>query len=103
MERDAIEPHIWANDLDASRRFYEDVLAFEVVQRFPDDAPTWFQLRRGTSFVMLTCLPDKDPEHARCQAAGALVVEPLWDPWWGGRELTVEDPDGNWWTLCQRG
>jgi len=131
-DRDAIEPHIWANDLGVSRRFYEEALGFEVVQQHPEDAPTWFQLRRGTTFLMLACRPraelegpqrylhalterpgggavslyltvaDAEAEGARCEAAGANVVEPLWDPWWGGRQLTVADPDGHWWTLYQR-
>ena len=132
-DRDAIEPHIWARDLGVSLRFYEDALGFDVVQRFPEDAPTWYQLRRGTAHLMLACFAEQEPqgpmaflarlrdrpgggalslyltvedaeaELARCQAAGAKIVEPLWDPWWGGRELTVEDPDGHWWTLYQRG
>lgn len=42
---------------------------------------------------------DVDELYARLQAAGATLIEPLWDAWWGLREFTVEDPDGNWVTL----
>lgn len=133
MSRDALEPHLWVTDLAASRRFYEDALGFEVVQSHPPDAPTWHQLRRGATRLMLACFPTREPvgeqaylralanrrgggavslylhvadaaaEHARCEAAGANIVEPLWDPWWGGRQTTVEDPDGHWWTLYESG
>ena len=36
---------------------------------------------------------------ARCRAFGANIIEPLWDPFWGGRQFTVRDPDGQLWTL----
>ncbi len=35
----------------------------------------------------------------RCRSFGAEIVEPLWDPFWGGRQFTVRDPDGQLWTL----
>lgn len=34
--------------------------------------------------------------HARLQAAGARIVDPLADRPWGQAEFTVEDPEGNW-------
>ena len=58
--------------------------------------------RGGGALSLYLTVPDAAAELARCEGAGAQVVEPLWDPWWGGRELTVEDPDGHWWTLYQR-
>jgi uncharacterized glyoxalase superfamily protein PhnB len=129
-ERDSIEPHFWAADLALSRRFYEEALGFDVLQSFPPDAPTWHQLGRGSTRIMLATLPaqtqgpqahlaaiagrrgggavslylhvpDAEAEHARCVAAKADVIEPVWDPWWGGRQFTVTDPDGNWWTVYQ--
>ena len=24
-------------------------------------------------------------------------------PWWGGRQFTVADPEGNWWTVYEAG
>ena len=131
-ERDALEPHIWADDLAAARRFYEEALGFTVAQSFPPDAPTWFQLARGTTRLMLATMPEKtdgpleylarvrerrgggavslylhvddaEAEHERAVAAGAEVLEPLWGPWWGGRQFTVADPDGNWWTVYEAG
>jgi PhnB protein len=128
--RDALEPHFWAEDLAVSRRFYEEALGFVVRQHFPADQPNWFQLERGTTRLMLSGQPlhtdgnqryladlaerrgggavslylhvvDVEAGFARCQAAAANVVEPLWDPWWGGRQFTVADPDGHWWTIYQ--
>ena len=42
---------------------------------------------------------DADAVHAAATAAGARIVEEIWDAWWGGRQFTVADPDGNWWTV----
>jgi uncharacterized glyoxalase superfamily protein PhnB len=36
-------------------------------------------------------------------ATGAGIVEEIWDAWWGGRQFSVADPDGNWWTVFQAG
>jgi uncharacterized glyoxalase superfamily protein PhnB len=42
---------------------------------------------------------DADAVHAEARAAGADIIEDIWDAWWGGRQFTVVDPDGNWWTV----
>jgi uncharacterized glyoxalase superfamily protein PhnB len=34
--------------------------------------------------------------HARLQAAGARIIDPLAERTWGQAEFTVEDPEGNW-------
>ena len=39
---------------------------------------------------------DLEEFHARLQAAGARIVDPLADRPWGQAEFTVEDHDGNW-------
>ena len=127
-----IEPHFWVADLARARRFYEDALGFRVVESFPPDAPSWFQMGRGAAKVMITTLPDPakatgtqsyaagvaarrgggaaalylhvesvDAVHEACVAADAVIREPLWNPWWGGRQFTVADPDGNWWSPYQ--
>ena len=38
---------------------------------------------------------DIDDYHGRVVAAGAEVVEPIWDAPWGLRQFSVLDPDGN--------
>lgn len=42
---------------------------------------------------------DADAPYGAAETAGAEIVEPIWDAWWGGRQFTVADPDGNWWTV----
>ena len=32
-------------------------------------------------------------ERAKCE--GATILEDLWDAWWGTRQFTVADLDGN--------
>jgi uncharacterized glyoxalase superfamily protein PhnB len=38
---------------------------------------------------------DVDAYHGRVAAAGAEVIEPIWDAPWGLRQFSVVDPDGN--------
>lgn len=42
-----------------------------------------------------------DEVHAAAEAAGARVIEDIWDAWWGGRQFSVQDPDGTWWTVFE--
>jgi PhnB protein len=44
---------------------------------------------------------DVDAVHTSALAAGADIVEDIWDAWWGGRQFSVADPDGIWWTVFQ--
>jgi uncharacterized glyoxalase superfamily protein PhnB len=41
---------------------------------------------------------DADAAHARAVAAGAVIVRPLQDRPFGGRDFIVKDPEGNTWT-----
>ncbi len=45
---------------------------------------------------------DADAAYASVLAEGVRPVEPIWNAWWGGRQFTVADPDGHWWTLFQQ-
>lgn len=129
----SIEPHIWANDLARSIKWYEE-LGFEPSQWFPSEqAPTWCQLAYGDASLMIAVVPvvaalaenqqylaevarragsggplslylhveDADAVFRRVISAGQVPIEDLWDPWWGGRQFTVADPDGTWWTIFQ--
>jgi len=42
---------------------------------------------------------DADAVREAAGGAGAEILEEIWDAWWGGRQFTVADPDGNWWTV----
>ncbi len=47
-------------------------------------------------------VPDVDAHCARAQAAGARVVEPLEDKFYGLRSYTVEDCEGHRWSFESR-
>ena len=55
----------------------------------------------GGAMSLYLRTPDADSAHQRAAEAGASVIEEIWDAWWGGRQFTVADPDGNWWTVFQ--
>ncbi len=127
----SIEPHLWVRDLARAKAWYEG-LGFSEIQRNPLDDPTWFQLGLGDVALMITVAPsevapnqqylervssrmgvggpvslylhvdDADALYEKATSAGVSPIEDIWDPWWGGRQFTVEDPDGNWWTIYQQ-
>lgn len=126
-----LEPHIWVRDIDASVRWYTEVLGFTIEARYPAEGPlNWVWLVRGGAAVMLAEHPRADTatgtqayvaavesrsSHGgplalylavdgpadldRIEAAAKDLLEPRWDPWWGGTQFTVADPDGIWWTV----
>ena len=47
-------------------------------------------------------VPDVDAHHARAQAAGAPIVEPLRDFPWGLRGYVMVDPGGHRWEFVQQ-
>ena len=126
----SIEPHLWVKDLDASKAWFE-ALGFTERQRNPQDDPNWYQLGLGDVALMITVEPldvapnqryleavsermasggaislylhvdSADEVYERAMAAGVEPIEDIWDPWWGGRQFTLVDPDGNWWTVYQ--
>jgi uncharacterized glyoxalase superfamily protein PhnB len=53
----------------------------------------------GGPMALYLHVDDADAVYARAQAANAEIIEDLWDAWWGGRQFTVADPGGNWWTV----
>ena len=116
-----IRLELFVADLDASVRFYADVLGFAVERREPDYA----HLRRGDAEVGLASvalLPpggwgpgftresvtagqgagvesvlevdDLDGALRAVEAAGHPVAEPPRDRPWGLRDFRVTDPDG---------
>ena len=126
----SIEPHLWVGDLAVSKAWYES-LGFTERQRNPEEDPTWFQLGLGDVRLMITIAPTQiadnqgylrqvadrigvggavslylhvdsaDQMFERATSAGVEPIEDIWDPWWGGRQFTIVDPDGNWWTIYQ--
>lgn len=53
-----------------------------------------------TSSNLFLYVPDVDTTMARAKAAGAKVLAPAMDMFWGDRWGLVQDPDGNHWQLA---
>ncbi|HEX8189249.1 MAG TPA: VOC family protein [Pyrinomonadaceae bacterium] len=97
------------NSLDESLDFYRLGLGFELEAHAPEAEPPMATLRAGALRLMLAQVPlamarrgrgvhffltvadvDEFYDFAR---AGGLRVEPPSDEGWGGRFVTLEDPD----------
>jgi uncharacterized glyoxalase superfamily protein PhnB len=112
----SFEPGLTVNDLDQSMRFYVDVLGFIAGDRWSDGGvQRGVMLKAGASQLSLSqddwargrdrkkgegvriwCRTAQDIDRlaARIKAAGGhLTAEPKDQPW-GGRSLSVDDPDG---------
>jgi uncharacterized glyoxalase superfamily protein PhnB len=112
----AFEPGLTVNDLEQSMRFYVDVLGFVAGDRWSDGGvQRGVMLKAGTSQLNLSqddwargrdrkkgegvriwCRTAQDVDRlaTRIKAAGGhLTAEPTDQPW-GGRSLSVDDPDG---------
>jgi predicted enzyme related to lactoylglutathione lyase len=112
----AIEPSLTVDDLKASLRFYTEVLGFIEGERWEDNGvlrgvmlkagacsiglsqDDWSKGRdrqKGVGFrIWCTTAQDVDLLAERIQAAGGRITEGPTTPDWGGRSLTVDDPDG---------
>ena len=102
-----IVPDITSKDLDASRRFYVDVLGLEVamdmgfiVTLVSPTNPT-AQVSLMTDDGSSTILPqmsvevaDVDDVHSRAVSRGLNIVYPLTNEPWGVRRFFVTDPNG---------
>ena len=112
------EPSLTVSDLERSLRFYREVLGFFVGQQWRDQATgkllgvmlkagacqlglsqdDWAKGRdrkRGEGVrIWCTTAQDIDALAARIKAAGVPLTEEPTDQAWGGRSLSVDDPDG---------
>ncbi len=123
----SIIPNLIVRDIDASARFYQEVLGFAVKTTVPDEAPFVFVwLERdgvpvflndaatvdhdlpgaghrppgGTATLFFT-VTDVDAYH-RLVAPRAKVVMPLKTQFYGMREFAIEDPDGHILTFAEK-
>jgi catechol 2,3-dioxygenase-like lactoylglutathione lyase family enzyme len=102
-----IVPDIRSTDLDASRRFYEDVIGLQVAMDMgfvmtllsPNNPTAQLTLMRSDNPAAL--LPDISIEvadvnlvHARALSRGLPIVYALTDEPWGVRRFFVKDPSG---------
>lgn len=108
---------VFVRDMAAMRRFYTEVMHFEVY--FELGGGKWVELRVGSNILALSeqglVIPDRMPpagtaclqlafrvrreEVDACEAAlraeGVEIVAPSTDQPWGHRTLFFRDPDGN--------
>jgi catechol 2,3-dioxygenase-like lactoylglutathione lyase family enzyme len=107
---------IFARDLPAMRKFYADVMRFDVYHELPDN---WIEFRVGANILALAkpglVVPDQPPPpgaasvqlafrvrreevdaaEAALRAEGVTIVAPSTDQRWGHRTMFFRDPDGN--------
>jgi uncharacterized glyoxalase superfamily protein PhnB len=57
---------------------------------------------RGTGVTLHVYVPDVDSFYGRAVAAGAEVVFPLADCFWGDRYAILKDPFGHRWSVASR-
>jgi uncharacterized glyoxalase superfamily protein PhnB len=113
-----VTPRLALRDGAAGIDFYKAAFGAEELgerYRMPDGALVHAELRIGDSVVMVkdaqgdeftallcTYWPDVDAAWERAVAAGAEVIFPLADQFYGERSGRVADPFGNQWMLCAR-
>jgi len=113
----SIEPSFTVADLPRSIRFYTDVLGFILGEEFKDDSGTvrGAMLKAGTCQIGLsqddwkkgrdrqrgvavriwcTTAQDIDALAGRIKEAGGKLTEEPKDEPWGGRSISIDDPDG---------
>ena len=121
-----VTPNLVVDGADRAIEFYKKALGAEEIMRFPgpDGKIMHAEIRIGDSVVMLN---DEMPDHGvkgpksyggtpigffiyredvdgawkRAVDAGARVIQPLADQFWGDRTGCVEDPFGHRWWLAQ--
>lgn len=54
----------------------------------------------GTAVSLLFYVPDVDARFAKAVAAGATIMNPLKDQFYGDRSGTITDPFGHVWTIA---
>ena len=122
----AVTPMLTLNDAAKTIDFYQRALGAQELLRMPgpDGRIMHAMIKVGDSFVMMgeECsdmpgcrspqssgvrsaglylyVPDADAAFKRAADAGAKVVQPPADMFWGDRAATIEDPSGHQWTLA---
>lgn len=108
-------PTITANDLKASREFYEKALGFEVVEKWEhegqvmglqmraggvdlylsqDDFAKGKEREKGVGMRFFLVCDNVDAAAQRVAQSSFEFTQPLADQDWGSRDFVVTDPDG---------
>jgi PhnB protein len=121
-----ITPHIVVQGAERAAAFYRDAFGAEEIDRIPtpDGRLMSVQLRfgdgvlhvadefpeigvlappsiGGTPVVLALEVADAEAVFAQAVAAGAQVLQPLADMFWGDRHGQLEDPFGHRWNISQ--
>jgi PhnB protein len=123
----SLTPHIVVNDSRKAAEFYKKAFGAEILginegpdgkvihalakigdsmlmfnDEFPDFGTVSPSTSKATTSVYLSLyVPDADKVYKDAQAAGATVVMPLQDQFWGDRYGQVQDPFGHRWSIAQ--
>jgi len=113
-----LEPMIYVSDIEASIKFYTEILDFEVVEYYPDDdIPTWVaiqigdqRLAMGNTFkninhiyhpngingsgVHFYIIVDNIEEVYQKLKSSVSIIDKLEKKPWGNTEFAIKDPDG---------
>ncbi len=120
----SVTPYIYLHNSAEAIAFYEKAFGAVEVMRMPtpDGKIAHAEIKIGNSFVMMAdenpewgnksprtlggtstgfmiYVPDVDATFAKAVAAGASVMRPIVDQFYGDRSGTVVDPFGHVWTL----
>ena len=119
-----VTPYMTLRDAVSAIDFYRRAFGAELVMKLdmPDGKIAHAEMRIGDSVIMMSeenpewgnkspltlggspmflmiYLPDVDAAFAKALAAGATVVRPVEDQFYGDRAGTLKDPYGHQWTL----
>lgn len=75
--------------------------SLHLADEFPEMGVLGPQSIGGSPVVLALPVADADAAFARATAAGATVVQPLADMFWGDRHGRVSDPFGHQWNISQ--
>lgn len=120
-----ISPYLLYEDCNAALEFLSKAFGFEERMRIPgpEGAVYHAEMTFGGGVIMMgwpgpdyqgpktlghvtqnqyVYVDDVDAHHAHAKAAGANVLDPPTDQFYGDRRYSVEDPQGHVWFFAQR-
>ncbi|MET0545154.1 MAG: VOC family protein [Caulobacterales bacterium] len=71
-----------------------------LVDEMPEHGSLGPKALKGTPVVIHLNVPDVDAQIARAEKAGAKVIMPAADMFWGDRYGQVQDPFGHMWSIA---
>ena len=77
-----------------------DTAIVMLADEFPEMGFRGPQSIGGTSVLLMVYVPDVDTFAKRAEAAGAKILRPLADQFYGDRSGTLKDPFGHTWTFA---